>query len=84
MFVGSSFGAAFLEPKEVGTLAKVLIQTRMPIFLRPVVRRAVILPQKVGALSKDILQALLRVSQDVSIISVWGEEVPPEQHASWP
>jgi hypothetical protein len=66
-----------MEPKEVGTLAKVLIKRTMPIFFRPALGRAIMLPKKVGTLSKDIFQTLLRASQNVSVIPVWSKRSTP-------
>jgi hypothetical protein len=54
VFVGSSFRAAFLEPKEVGTFAKVLVESVMPVFVRSPRRIAVLLPEKIGAFTKTI------------------------------
>jgi hypothetical protein len=77
MFVGSSFRAAFLEPKEVGSLAKVLVESVMPVFFRTPRRIAVLLPKKIGALTKDVLQAVPCTFQDVSIIPVGSQRSTP-------
>ena len=77
VFIGSSFRAAFLEPKEVGTFAKVLVESVMPMFFRSPMRMAVLLPNVIGALTKDILQALHCALQDVSIIPVRSQRSTP-------
>ena len=77
MFVGSSFRAAFPEPKDVGTFEKVLVESVMPMFLRSPMRMAVLLPNVIGALTKDILQALHCALQDVAIIPVRSQRPTP-------
>ena len=77
VFIGSSFRAVFLEPKEVGTFAKVLVESVAPMFFRSPMRMAVLLPNVIGALTKDILQALHGALQDVSIIPVRSQRSTP-------
>jgi hypothetical protein len=77
VFIGASFRAAFLEPTEVGTFAKVLVESVMPVFFRSPMRMTVLLPNVIGALTKDILQALHCALQDVSIIPVRSQRSTP-------
>ena len=58
VFVGSSVRAAFLEPKEVGSLAKVLVKRMISVFLRSPRQIAVLLPKKIGAFAEVILQTV--------------------------
>jgi hypothetical protein len=83
VFIGSSFRAAFLEPMEVGTFAKVLVKSVMPVFFCSPMWMAVLLPNVIGALTKDILQALHCAFQDVSIIPVRSQRpTPSNMHLS--
>lgn len=77
MFVGSSFRAAFLEPNEVGALAKVVVESVTPVFLRSPRETAVLLPKKIGAFAKVILQTLSCTFQGVSIIPVRSQRPTP-------
>jgi hypothetical protein len=82
VFIGSSFRAAFLEPKEVGTFAKVLVESVMPMFFRSPMRMAVLLPNVIGAHTKDILQTLHCAFQDMSIIPVRSQRSTPSNMQS--
>jgi hypothetical protein len=84
VFIGSSLRAAILEPKKVSTLTKVLVESLMPVFFRPPMRMAVPLPNEIGALTKDILQALHCALQNVTIIPVRSQRSSPEKRAFYP
>lgn len=49
VFVRPTLRATLLPPKNVGTLAKMLVMRRMPVFLLAPMRTAVPLPKKIGA-----------------------------------
>jgi hypothetical protein len=55
-FVGPSCRGAFLLPKDVRTLAKMLVMSAMPVFIRAPMRTAVRLPKKIGARSNDLTE----------------------------
>ena len=59
VFVGASFLAAFLLPKNVGALANMLVMSDMPVFGLAAMRTAVPLPKKVGALPNGLFKGLL-------------------------
>jgi len=83
VFGGSPCRATLLLPQKVGTFAKMLAQSAMPVFFRSPVRIAVLFPQKVSTLANDFLQALLGSSQDVSIIPIRnGRSTPTDMHSS--
>jgi hypothetical protein len=69
-FVGPPHRAAFLLPKDIRTLAKMLVMSAMPVFLRAPMRTAIQLPKKIGAHSNDMIQAFLRLGHDVSVIPI--------------
>jgi len=64
MLVGLSFRAAFAFPNKVGTLAKMLFESSMPVFFGPAMRRtAILLPDKVSAFADDLFEPLSRSEQ---------------------
>jgi hypothetical protein len=82
VFVGPPFRTTFLLPKNVSTLAKMLVMSAVPIFLLSPMRTAVLLPKKVGAFANGLIQALLRFGQNVSIIPIWSQgSAPTDMHA---
>jgi hypothetical protein len=58
--IGSAFRTAFLLPKNVSTLPKMLVAGPMPIFVRTPVRAAVLLPKSMGMFTNVLIEALLR------------------------
>ena len=68
MFVSLSYRAARLLPENVGTLAKMLVVSAIPVFICIPMRTAIHLPEKVGALSNDLIQASLCLAQNIPII----------------
>jgi hypothetical protein len=83
VFVGSPFRAAILLPQKVGTFAKMLAQSAMPVFVGSPFQAATLLPQKVSTLANDFIQALLGSGQDVPIIPIRnGRSTPTDMHSS--
>ncbi len=68
MFVSLSCRAALLLPKNVGTLAKMLVMSSMPVAICTPMRTTIHLPEQVGALSNDLIQASLCLGKNVAII----------------
>ena len=68
MFVSLSCRAALLLPKDVSTLAKMLVMRVIPVFICTLMRTTIHLPKQVGALSNDLIQTSLRLGQNVPIV----------------
>jgi hypothetical protein len=68
MFVSLSCRAALLLPKDVSTLAKMLVMRAIPVFICTLMRTTIHLPKQVGALSNDLIQTSLRLGQNVPIV----------------
>ena len=68
MFVSLSCRAVLLLPKNVGTLAKMLVMSAIPVFICTPMRTTIHLPKQVGALSNDLIQTSLRLGQNIPIV----------------
>ena len=77
ILVGPAFQTTLLLPKNVGTLAKMLVMSAIPVFLRASIRATVPLPKKVGTFANDLVQTLLRLGQHVSIIPIRSQSSTP-------
>ena len=66
-FVSPSNRSTLLPPENAGTLAKILLMSAMPAFIRPLMRTAFHFPKQVGSLSNCLIEALLSFGHDVRL-----------------
>src|ERR1700722_9230324 len=84
MFVSLYCRAALLLPKNVSTLAKMLVMSAIPVFICTPMRTTIHLPKQVGALSNDLIQTSLRLGQNIPIVPKrFQRAVHSDWHASW-
>jgi len=69
VFVGPPFRTPLLLPQGMGALVKMLFLRTLPMFVGPLVGATLLLPKKIGAIPNNMVQILLRLGQDGSIIS---------------
>ena len=69
VFIGASVRAALLFPQGVGAFLKMQSTRTMPIFVSLPFGATLLLPKKVGAVPNALVEARLRLGENVSIIS---------------
>ncbi len=70
VFIGPPFRTPLLFPQDVGALLKMLLLRTLPMFVSPIARTTLLFPKKVGTDPNNMVQALLRLGQDASVISI--------------
>ena len=69
MLVGPPLRTAFLLPNKVGTFAKMLFKSSMPVFFGLAMGTAILLPDIVSAFAKNLFEPLFRSEQYVSVVT---------------